>query len=59
MADDKKKTFEDRKTVNLSERYEVLYWSKEFGTNAAGLRELVQKYGKSVANIRARKLLKA
>jgi hypothetical protein len=55
MADDRKRTFEDRKTNNLTEPYEVQYWKKEFGTDAAGLRELVSKYGKSVANIRAKK----
>lgn len=55
MADDKKKTFEDRKTVNLGEPYEVAYWKGVFNTDAAGLRELVGKYGKSVANIRAKK----
>jgi hypothetical protein len=52
MADDKKKTFEDRKTINLSESYEVQYWKKEFGTDSAGLRELIKTHGKSVANIR-------
>ena len=53
MADDPKKTFEDRKTINLSEAYEVRYWSKALGVNAAGLRKLVGEHGKSVAKIRA------
>ena len=53
MADDKKKTFEDRKTINLSETYEVRYWSKALGVDAAGLRKLVKDHGKSVAKIRA------
>ena len=55
MADDPKKTFEDRKTINLSERYEVAYWKGVFNTDAAGLRDLVNTYGKSIANIRAKK----
>jgi Protein of unknown function (DUF3606) len=52
MADDPKKTFEDRKTINLSETYEVRYWSKALGVDAADLRKLVAEHGKSVANIR-------
>jgi hypothetical protein len=52
MADDKKKTLEDRKTTNLSETYEVRYWSKALGTDAKGLRTLVKEHGKSVAKIR-------
>lgn len=55
-ADDKEKTSQDRKLISLSEPYEVRYWSKEFGTDEAGLRELVAKYGNSAANIRAKKL---
>ncbi len=53
MADDPKKTFADRKTINLSETYEIRYWSKALGTDAAGLRKLVKEHGKSVAKIRA------
>lgn len=53
MADDPKKTFEDRKTIILSEAYEVRYWSKALGVNAAGLRKLVGEQGKSVAKTRA------
>lgn len=53
MADDPKKTFADRKTINLSETYEVRYWSKALGVDAAGLRKLVKEHGKSVAKIRA------
>lgn len=52
MADDPKKTFEDRKTINLGEEYEVRYWTKALGVNTAELRKLVSLHGKSVANIR-------
>ena len=52
MADDKKKTLEDRKTINLSETYEVRYWTKALGVDAKRLRELVKEHGKSVAKIR-------
>lgn len=53
MADDPKKIFLDRNTINLSETYEVRYWSKALGVDVAGLRRLVKEHGKSIAKIRA------
>jgi hypothetical protein len=52
MADDKKKTLEDRKTINMSETYEVRYWTKALGVDAKTLRALTKEHGKSVAKIR-------
>ncbi len=48
MADDKtKRGPQDRNRINLSEDYEVRYWSEKFGVSADQLRAAVQKVGNS------------
>jgi hypothetical protein len=42
----------DRSRVNLSQKYEIEYWCKEFGVSEKKLRNLVKQYGTSVAEIR-------
>lgn len=52
MADDRtKKGPQDRSRVNLSEEYEVRYWSEKFGVTAAQLRDAVSKVGNSAAAV--------
>jgi hypothetical protein len=59
MADDlTKKSSADRKRINVSEDYEVRYWSEKFGVSAARLKEAVQKVGPMVDDV-ARELGKA
>jgi hypothetical protein len=48
MADDpNKRGPQDRSRVNLSEDYEVRYWTKEFGVSEQELRDAVKKVGSS------------
>ena len=48
MADDKtKKGPQDRSRINVSEDYEVRYWSEKFGVTADELRAAVKKVGNS------------
>lgn len=49
MADDlNKKGRPDRSRVNVSEAYEVKYWSRKFGVKAQELRDAVKAVGSSV-----------
>jgi len=54
MADDKKtKGKQDRSRINLSESYEVEYWSDKFGISKKELEQAVKEVGnnaKDVAN---------
>jgi Protein of unknown function (DUF3606) len=53
MADDKiNRGPQDRSRVNLSEDYEVRYWTKEFGVTKDELARLVQQHGNSVEKLR-------
>ncbi|WP_321301864.1 DUF3606 domain-containing protein [uncultured Sphaerochaeta sp.] len=53
MPDDlKRKIPHDRSRVNLSQKYEIEYWCKEFGVSEKKLRNLVKQYGTSAAEIR-------
>jgi hypothetical protein len=46
MADDKsKKGPQNRDRINISEEYEVRYWSKKFGVTPDQLRATVRKVG--------------
>ena len=45
MADDKTKTAADRKRINVSEAYEITYWSAKFGVSRERLEEAVKKVG--------------
>ena len=48
MSDDKsKKGPQDRNRINLSEDYEVRYWSEKFGVTPDRLRAAVEKVGNS------------
>ncbi len=52
MVDDRsKKGPQDRNRINLSEDYEVRYWSEKFGVTPERLREAVQKVGSSAADV--------
>jgi hypothetical protein len=48
MADDKTKKGEpDRSRINLSERYEIDYWTNKFGVTEAALEAAVKAVGSS------------
>ena len=42
----------DRHRIDLNEKYEVSYWSKELGVRADELKSAVQKAGPSVRAVR-------
>jgi hypothetical protein len=53
MADDlKERGPQDRSRINLSEAYEVQYWTKALGVDEAQLRQLVHKVGNSAEKVR-------
>lgn len=53
MADDKSKTGSpDRDRINLSEDYEVRYWTKELGVSERELRDAVQAVGNTSKAVR-------
>ena len=59
MADDtSKRGGQDRKRINLSEDYEVRYWSEKFGISKDELRAAVERYGNMAEDV-ARGLGKA
>ncbi len=41
----------DRDLINISENYEVEYWSKKFGVTAEQLKAAVRAVGNSVAAV--------
>lgn len=48
MADDKSNRGpQDRSRINMSENYEVAYWTAKFGVSAERLRAAVDKVGTS------------
>ena len=50
MADDRSlRGPQDRQRINLSEDYEVAYWSKKWGVSHEQLAETVQKAGADVS----------
>jgi Protein of unknown function (DUF3606) len=54
VSDDKTKTGnQDRSRINLSEDYEVRYWSSKFGVTAEQLEAAVQAVGNSAAAVQA------
>jgi hypothetical protein len=54
MSDDKNNRGEpDRSRVNLSEDYEVEYWTKELGISKERLIEIVGRMGSSADKVRA------
>ncbi len=53
MPDDPKiKGPQDRKRINIQERYEVNYWSKKLGVSPDSLRDAVKAVGTSVDKVR-------
>ena len=52
MADDRsKKGQQDRSRINLSERYEVDYWTKKFGVSESKLEQAVKAVGSSASAV--------
>jgi hypothetical protein len=52
MTDDKsKKGAQDQNRINISQEYEVRYWSKKFGVTPDQLRATIRKVGNSVAAV--------
>lgn len=45
MSDDKKKTADDRKRIDIRQPYEIGYWSRKFGVSREQLSEAVQSVG--------------
>ena len=53
MADDKTKRGQpDRSKINMSEDYEVRYWTKHLGVSREELRRAIDKVGNSAAAVR-------
>lgn len=53
MPDNKEKKIPlDKSRVNLSQKYEIEYWCNAFNVSEKQLRNLVNQYGTSVAEIR-------
>ncbi|MEO7548599.1 MAG: DUF3606 domain-containing protein [Ramlibacter sp.] len=54
MSDDKSNRGPaDAARINVSEDYEVRYWTKKFGVNADKLRDAVSKVGPVAAKVEA------
>jgi len=54
MSDDKtNRGSQDRSRINLSEGYEVRYWTDALGISEERLRQLVGKVGNSAEKVRA------
>ena len=54
MADDLTKPGgQDRTRINMSEDYEVRYWTEKLGVSTSELQKLVREHGDSVQAIRA------
>ena len=45
MADDKTKTAEDRRRIDVHQEYELQYWSHKFGVSRDELKAAVEKVG--------------
>ncbi|APG93315.1 DUF3606 domain-containing protein [Sinorhizobium americanum] len=45
MADDKTKTAADRRLVSGTQKYEVAYFAKKHGINAADARRIIKQHG--------------
>lgn len=53
MSDNKSKTGSpDRDRINLSEDYEVQYWTKELGISEKKLRDVIQAVGNTSRAVR-------
>jgi hypothetical protein len=53
MADDlSNRGQQDRSRINLSEKWEVQYWTKELGVSEDELRQIIQQAGNNVTDVR-------
>ena len=52
MDDLQKKGAADRSKINMSEDYEVKYWTRELGVSKEQLQKAVDKVGNSAAAVR-------
>jgi 3-oxoacyl-[acyl-carrier-protein] synthase III len=52
MDDLKKRGSPDRSKINMSEDYEVKYWTRKLGVSKEQLQEAVDKVGNSAAAVR-------
>lgn len=53
MADDKTRRGQpDRSKINMSEGYQVQYWTKHLGISREKLQQLIDKVGNSAAAVR-------
>ena len=52
MDDKTKKAAQDRQRINLSEDYELRYWTETLGITAEKLRETVNRVGPMASDVR-------
>jgi hypothetical protein len=52
MADDPTKQAQDRTRINMSEDYEVAYWTRELGVSKERLERLVREHGDRADDVR-------
>jgi hypothetical protein len=52
MDDKSKRAPQDGQRINLSEDYEVRYWTEALGVSAEKLRETVQRVGPMASDVR-------
>ena len=53
MSDDKsKRDFRDRDRINVNEPYELQYWCEKFGISKEKLRQIVEKTGPMVQDVK-------
>jgi hypothetical protein len=54
MSDDLgKKGAQDRSRINMNEKWEVQYWTRELGVDEETLRNIVQRVGASADKVRS------
>jgi hypothetical protein len=54
MSDDLgKKGTQDRSRINMNEKWEVQYWTRELGVDEETLRNVVQRVGASADKVRS------
>ena len=52
MADDKTETAQDRQRINMSEEYEVRFWTEALGVTRRRLTQLVKQHGERAEDVR-------
>jgi hypothetical protein len=43
---------QDRSRINMNEKWEVQYWTKELGVSEEELRQIIQQAGNNVTDVR-------